>query len=355
MEKTIKCLQCPNLFTSTKINHKFCSYKCAQKYHNSKRLYTPIINKICKHCQISFSTNKSFKIFCSDKCKTKYFSLLQAKHPQYNLVCPNCKNSFIAKRSDKIFCSRECLCKYRRDRIPRKTSKSYFKANELRSKHIPQNQLEIIYGTLLGDASLILQTNNFHRLSLCHCEKQLNYLIFKKEKLKSIFIQKHPNKHVHKPHLFRGCYVSEKVQYHTHSISHKDLTNVYGIFHRNKKKIVTRKALNLLTPTSLLLWYLDDGSLSKQRSIIISSLSFSLSEHKAIKIWFWQKHKIEVKIGLVKNTYNNELKLYYNLRFTVPNTRKFIDLISTSSIFKELPECMLYKVNIRPYKNKNHN
>ena len=162
-------------------------------------------------------------------------------------ICPICKNKFEAKRRDSTFCSRKCLYKDYNDKRPRKTDKSYIKANHLRGKHIPQNQLEIIYGTLIGDGSLILQTNNFHRLSFCHSEKQLEYLKYKKKLLDSIFIQTKCNKYINK----------NNIQYHSHSISHKDLTNIFGLSHRNKKKYITRKFLNLLTPTSLLFWYMN--------------------------------------------------------------------------------------------------
>lgn len=349
MEK--RCLQCNKVFSSIKQSHKFCSIKCGQLFHNLLRPHSLTSKKECLCCKNTFSTNKSFKIFCSRQCKINYNSLLRARNPQYKLICPTCKKNFIADRKDKEFCSKHCLWKSRNDKKIRLTSKSYFKADELRTHHIPQNQLEIIYGTLLGDGSLILQTNNFHRLSLCHCEKQLDYLLFKKEKLKSIFIQQNPNKYIHKAHFFGNNHVKEKIQYHLHSISHKELTNIYGIFHKNKKKYLTRKGLNLLTPTSLLFWYLDDGSLSKQRSIILSTLSFSLSEHQAMKKWFWQKYKIEAKISTSRVKYNDIPKTYNYLRFNVYNTKKFIDLISTSSFFNELPACMNYKFNIRPYIN----
>jgi len=268
-------------------------------------------------------------------------------------ICKNCKKIFFTETAKKIYCCRKCFFKYRRDRMPRKTSKSYFKADALRKLHIPQDQLEIIYGTLLGDSSLILQTNGHYRLSLCHSEKQLPYLLFKKDKLNSIIIQENVNKYIHKEFIINNKLINEKIQYHVHSISHKDLTNLRGIFYRNKKQIITMNVLKLITPTSLLIWYLDDGSINyKLRSISISTHMYSLSEVRTIKKWFWKKHRIITTIHFQKKINEGTEKKYPILHFPVESTKQFISLISTSLIFKELPECMQYKFIYRPYISK---
>ena len=136
-------------------------------------------------------------------------------------------------------------------------------------------------------------------------------------------------------------------QYHAHSIFHKDLTNIYGLFYRNKKKIVTRKLLNMLTPTSMLFWYLDDGTMMKAsgNSIVLCTDSFSISENKAIKIWLWQKYRISVNIMPVKGSFGDSV--YYRIRFNKENTIKFLNLISSSEYFQRAKEVMGYKFS--PY------
>lgn len=249
-------------------------------------------------------------------------------------ICLKCEKSFIPIYTNAKFCSRNCIDQYRNDLKPRKTLKSYRKANIAKQQHINKELIEVIMGTLLGDACLILQTDNFHRLSLCHSDKQKEYIDFKRNLLNSIFLQQLCNKYIRK---------DGKVQWHCHSISHSDLTNLYGLFYRNKKKFITRKLLNLLTPSSLLFWYLDDGSMIKAsgNSIVFCTDSFSLSEVKAIKIWLWQKHRIESFILPVKGSFGD--RQYFRLRLRQTETIKFLDLISTSKYYNLIPQCMIYK------------
>ena len=248
--------------------------------------------------------------------------------------CEQCGKEFEAKRADKRFCSRDCVYKAYNDKRPRKTNKSYIKANILKSQHIPDEQLEIIYGCLLGDGSLVLQTDNFHRLSLCHSDKQEDYIEFKRNILNSIFMQLQCNEYLKK---------DGHTQFHCHSVSHKELTNLYGLLYINKTKRVTRRFLNLLTPTSLLFWFLDDGSNIKSsgHSAIICTDSFTLSEIRAIKIWFWQKYQIESKISEAKGSFNDNI--YYRIRFTKENTIKLFNVISTSPFFNQIPSNIKYK------------
>jgi len=253
--------------------------------------------------------------------------------------CPVCKKQFKSLRRDKTFCSRKCVYKQYNDKRPRKTKKSYIKANLLREKHIPQDHLEVIYGTLMGDACLILQTNNFHRLSLCHCEKQYRYLKLKREILNSIFLD---NVCSSTKNSFGGT------QYHAHSVSHKDLTNIFGIFYR-KKKFISREVLELLTPTSLLFWYLDDGSMIKSsgNAIILCTDSFTLSENQSIKKWFWQKYQLECNLMPVKGGFSN--KIYYRIRFNKENTIRFLNILSKTKFFQRALQTMSYK--FFPYYN----
>lgn len=251
-------------------------------------------------------------------------------------LCKHCQKPFTHKRrKDAQYCSKACVYKAYNDKRPRKTAKSYFKAKELKSKHIPPQSLEVIYGTLMGDACLVLQTDSFHRISLCHSEKQKDYIEFKKKSIGDIFMQTTSNESITR---YGGR------QYHYHSISHKELTNIYGMIYINKIKTVTRKFLNVLTPTSLLFWYMDDGSMNKGSgyAIILHTCSFALPEVKIIKRWMWQKFGITAKISIVQGGYFPERK-YYSLRFVREDTLRFLSVISTSPLFAEAIKALPYK------------
>lgn len=254
------------------------------------------------------------------------------------ISCAQCKSLFSPKRKDKIFCSKTCVYKHYNDSRPRKTAKSYIKAEEKRTTHIPEDQLGVIKGCLLGDASLILQSNTFHRLSLCHSGKQEEYIEFKRRILSSIFLQKKCNVYTRKD--------TGQKQFHCHSISHKDLTNLYGQLYA-KRKVIRRNFLNTLTTDSLLFWFLDDGSTIKASgyAAILCTDSFSLSEVQTIKIWLWQKYRISTKISESRGSFNSNV--YYRIRFNKAETVKFFNVLSTSSFWKELPTSMMYKFH--PY------
>lgn len=248
------------------------------------------------------------------------------------MKCKYCNKDFNQSRKNKVFCSRSCKYSYRNDRKPRISNKSYKRANHLKSLPIPPLQKEVILGTLMGDGCLYQQTS-FHRLSLCHCEKQFDYIEWKRKILSSVFTTNHCSQY--------------KKQYHCHSISHPQLTEIYGQLYLLKKKHISRKYLNQLTPTSLLFWYLDDGSVMKSSSnaIVFCTDSFSLSENKAVQKWLWQKFRIDSKLMQVKGSFLPD-KTYWRIRLNKENSQDFIRLLSSSPLFESVPECMRYKTDI---------
>lgn len=248
--------------------------------------------------------------------------------------CLQCSKQFALSRKDKRFCSRTCVYKFYNDRRPRKTSKSYMQADKMRMSHIPQQETEIIYGTLMGDGSLIQQTNGFHRISFTHGIRQKEYLDMKRNLLPSIILQDHLN-------VSKNSFGTD--QYHLGSISHKDLTNIYGLFYRFGHKAITRRILNKLTETSLLFWYLDDGSIIKASgdTIILCTDSFSLSENKAIKQWFWQRWGLKSFIMPVRGGFSD--KVYYRIRFRKEDSILFIKIVKSSPVFNLVPVNMHYK------------
>ncbi len=292
-------------------------------------------------CSQPFETNFNNKIFCSNKCKDeccKFFPRRVSDEKK----CIICDNIFTPKRESTNLCSRKCIDISYNNKRPRKTDKRYHETLAIKKKSLNKEQLEIIYGSILGDGFLSLQTDGFHRLSLCHSEKQLDYLKFKMSKLSIIFRQKEPNRFVNPEHLYKDYIMKEKVQYHAHSISHPSLTNLYGMCYRNKRQMIDRRFLNLMSETSLLIWFLDDGCLDKRnRNSILCTNSFSISEVSAIKKWLWQRFKLTAKIRTSSG--------YPIISFSVEETRNLVDILRQSPIFNELPDCMLYKLTIRPY------
>lgn len=268
--------------------------------------------------------------------------------------CKFCKKTFITPKgpltTNKIFC--EYICqqewwRYKRNKTGDLTrrDKRLLGQKIRNTKHLTKQQLQICYGGLLGDSSLSRRSNEQYRLKLGHSEKQLPYLKWKKELLKPFIIQEKATYEPPKHTQFRKQRFFSHPFYIYNSIIHQDFTNLAGLFYCRKKngkriKYITQKLLNKIQPLAILIWYLDDGHLTKDKMARIATNCFSLSENKTIKRWFWHKYRIKAII------YHNIYTKYstYFIGFNVNDTKKFFELFKP---FKSsIPECMHYKLYI---------
>jgi len=168
--------------------------------------------------------------------------------------------------------------------------------------------------------------------------KFIQYLLLKIKLLDFLF-QTKPNCSKNK-----SSFINSNNYYQISSISHPELTNIYQLFYRNKKRLITYKTLNALSPTSLLIWYLDDGTNIKRfNSANIATNRYSKSEVRMVSRWFWHKHRIKTTVQQNKRKTNNEIKIYYTLYILKKSTPDFFSLLKKSPIFKQIPDCMAYK------------
>ena len=152
---------------------------------------------------------------------------------------------------------------------------------------------EIILGSLLGDGSLKLHKGYRNaRFSFRHSIKQKEYFYWKVEQLQGIsgrscvFRQKEDG------------WGKEKLRYQ--SLALEELTDIYNLTHLRHKLIVRRKWLNKLTPLSLCVWWLDDGSLiSDCRQGVLCTDEFSFKELLCIVRYFRKVWQINVRIGKI--------------------------------------------------------
>ena len=59
---------------------------------------------------------------------------------------------------------------------------------------------------------------------------------------------------------------------------HKDLTILYGLFYKNGRKIIPK--ILILIRVSIAIWYMDDGSKSRDRDVYLNTQQFSLLDQK---------------------------------------------------------------------------
>src|SRR3990167_3855972 len=140
---------------------------------------------------------------------------------------------------------------------------------------LTKRQQEIIADTLLGDGHLETQDGGkTYRLKIEHCDAQSEYLAWLYQEFKS-WIPSEPYTKVKNGKVYVGV----------RTYSHKSLQTFGKIFYRQGKKIIPKVIEKLLTPLSLAVWFMDDGSLKsvKHRTYVIHTLGYSRDELEKIQ------------------------------------------------------------------------
>lgn len=191
-----------------------------------------------------------------------------------------------AELSEKYNCSSVWIMILRK-KYKIKSLKPYERNSE---QNLSPKQLEFILGSLLGDASIkfggrIGNKNAF--LCISQTDKALTEFKYKiiKNFVKipiKIYYDKRPNR---------------KPIYYFYTISHPLFTKMYREIYINGVKTITKEWLDKLTPFSLAIWYMDDGSVTRNNhNMRISTESFSYKEHVLIKEYFERRWGISAII-----------------------------------------------------------
>lgn len=194
--------------------------------------------------------------------------------------------------------------------------------------------IEFIVGTLFGDGHLSKPAKNA-RIQLTHGEPQKFYIEHKAELLKDICPQGIKRKKIFDKR--NGKYYPS---YTLTTFTNEFLTSLYNIFYPQKKKLITRKSLGLLTDKAIAYWYMDDGGLGKFRfpngRIAIDlylNTYMSEQEHLLIIEYFKKKYGIEFRL--------NKNHGMYRLRIGKKQAKNFIKIVKPYI----LPEFQ-YKINL---------
>lgn len=172
-------------------------------------------------------------------------------------------------------------------------------------------QKEVLYGTLLGDGCLFkYPTSKYPSLIIYHSISQKEYVELKFNIFKDFIysdkitiVKRNKGRRV----CFRTC-------------CHKEFDEVYKMFYKNKKKIVSKEILNLLTPISLAFWFSDDGSRCKHRGLALHTNCFSYEEVNLICEWFFEKYEIICKP-------QKRAKNQWVVFFSNKTSKKFVELV----------------------------
>lgn len=199
---------------------------------------------------------------------------------------------------------------------------------------IPEEVEQIILGTLLGDASMSLSSGGIPRLIIKQGIMQSRYFYDKRDILGDLF----SNEYISDNHAGYG-----KPVLVAYSKNRKELLPIYNKVYKNGKKTITEDLLDSLTPLSIAIWYMDDGSLcSKPKNsntygtIHLSTYAFTKEEN--IKIQKYFKDKYDIDFTLTKDNKNRGFG-YFIRSSHKEDAQKFLRLVSPY-----VPEYFSYKL-----------
>lgn len=199
---------------------------------------------------------------------------------------------------------------------------------------------ELILGSLLGDGSLKLNANYRNaRFSFRHSVKQEEYFFWKAGQLKEISSEKS---------VWRqeaDGLGGKKLRYQ--SLALPSLTELHKLTSKNNQIVIRRKWLNELTPLSLAVWWLDDGSIiGNGRKGVFCTDPLSLKEQKILARYLNKVWDIRTAIGKIRRERNGVEKIYYRLWIrSSEELKKFLRIILPFvSVKSMLPKVLiLYK------------
>lgn len=267
--------------------------------------------------------------------------------------CKNCGKIFPVSQKHliktKVFCSLPCSQNWwmlKRNKTGKFIGESKkFGIQSRKTLHLNPEQRQLLLGSLFGDGHIgerICKTKLSYYYSEGHSIKQLDYVIHKMQKLTGFIAQKNPT-----PIAPNGFSPIPKICFC--SVVHNDFKDLFNLFYKkiNGKniKVVSARNLQSLSPLGLLYWYLDDGDLSKKRTIGLSTYSFTEKEHLVLKRWFKKRFGIQAIVS-----YSTHKKLFFT-RFNVADSKKFLSLILPFK--QDVPANMWYKLpNFKELKTK---
>jgi hypothetical protein len=180
-----------------------------------------------------------------------------------------------------------------------------------------------IIGCLLGDGYMrIIPNRSDAFLEINHSYKAKEYVDYKYKSLKRL-CKSTPVK--------RSCN-DDRVAYRFYTKQHFGLTELFSKFYKDRKKTVPNDLI--LDPIILAIWYMDDGSKSRDSDIYLNTQQFSIKEQK---ILLRALRQIGVKARLNKD------KKYYRIRILKESIDDFMKIISPHVI-----DSMRYKLVMTP-------
>lgn len=210
------------------------------------------------------------------------------------------------------------------------------------------NELDkaVLIGLILGDGYI----DPKGRIYVNHGYKQKEYCIFKAKLLHSVCGGKDINveeynytytKHVKGQLIENSTYTAYRFKKQS-----KHFKYFRELIYKDGKKHITKEILNMLTPLSIALWYMDDGSLVRKQQAdktpgpyqIMLYTYISEEENILIRDYFLEKYNMRWNVVPANIHKENQ----YMLRCGQTEGRKFLNIVR--DIIREKVPSMSYKV-----------
>ncbi|MGB9707183.1 MAG: LAGLIDADG endonuclease [Microgenomates group bacterium] len=172
-----------------------------------------------------------------------------------------------------------------------------------------KRQLEIIVGCILGDGYLRqIAGRSDAFLEVNHSFKAKEYVDWKYQELKDFVKSAPKTRQQNKNDL--------KLAYRFFTQEHPQLTKLFNQFYANGKKIIPKNFS--LTPLTLAVWYMDDGSKTKKGDVYLNCQQFDLKSQKRL-LHSLRMLKIRARL--------NKDKRFYRIRILKESQEKFFSII----------------------------
>lgn len=287
---------------------------------------------------INLPTGKDGKAFCACGCGSTLYPFDSRKRPRLFLKAHSGVLSSKRKttrdwvslteewNANAMVCACGCGEKLLKTTSQLKTGPSKLKAiflpghnrRKISVSSIEDAELEIIYGTLLGDCSISRPHATANpRLSFNHSIAQYDYAIHKTEALYRFGW----NTRVFESSGFKlgakmvGCVSSTLPAFN----------DVLDTTHTGASKTVTNQWLDRITPRSLAYWYMDDGSMSLSKftnevsAVSLHTEGFSQNENELLAEFL-------VDFGIRASV--KKSRTYWYLYLPRTSAKKFVDLVA---------------------------
>jgi hypothetical protein len=175
-----------------------------------------------------------------------------------------------------------------------------------RSKSLVLSQRNLVIGSLLGDGRLECRSKGIRsektaRFRTHHGEKQKDYVLWKYKILQNI-VGAAPRRIVR----FDKNRAIDEASYYFHTFSLEGLGRLHSLFYKGGPKSLPSTLHKILNPEVLAVWYMDDGSYTKN-GCTISTHSFSLNEQK--ELIRAMKQIFGVNVALLKDRKQHKLRI----------------------------------------------